>query len=90
MREIRCDLCKKKIKGKPITAGVGLLSQVELCEKCGAPILKFLKKHKFIESEKIKRNKTKCLDFHFKQLFNGLFFIHYLKNVHVPIFIEVS
>jgi ribosome-binding protein aMBF1 (putative translation factor) len=55
MKITKCDLCKKKIKGEPITAGVGFFPKAELCEKCGAPILNFLKKHKFIESKKIKR-----------------------------------
>ena len=54
MRVIKCDRCKKSIKGKPITAGVGLLSTVELCEKCGYPILKFLRKYKFVETKKKK------------------------------------
>jgi hypothetical protein len=53
----KCDLCKKKIKGEPVIAGVGLFQRAELCEKCGAPILKFLKKHKFIE----KKNKNKSI-----------------------------
>lgn len=54
MRVTKCDLCKKKIKSKPITAGVGFFPNAELCERCGAPILKFLKRHKFIESKKVK------------------------------------
>ncbi len=58
MRIIKCDLCKKQINGKPITAGLGFFPMVEFCEKCGAPILKFLKKHKFIESEKNKKKKV--------------------------------
>jgi len=53
----KCDLCKRTIKGKPIIAGVGFFKRFELCEKCGAPILKFLKKHKFIE----KKNKDKSI-----------------------------
>jgi hypothetical protein len=48
----KCDLCKRTIKGKPIIAGVGFFPKAELCEKCGAPILKFLRKHKFIEKKK--------------------------------------
>jgi len=51
MRVIKCDLCKKKIEGEPITAGIRLFPKAELCEKCGAPILKFLKRHKFIQKE---------------------------------------
>lgn len=52
MREIKCDLCKKKVKEKPVIAGRGILDWVELCEKCGAPILEFLKKNKLISIDK--------------------------------------
>jgi hypothetical protein len=55
MRIIKCDLCKKKIKGEPITAGIGFFPKAELCQKCGSPILKFLSKNKFIERNKIKK-----------------------------------
>ncbi|MBU3918353.1 hypothetical protein KKC63_00370 [Patescibacteria group bacterium] len=58
MRITKCDMCEKQIKGKPITAGLGFFSMIELCEKCGAPILKFLKKHKFIKAEKIEKKKV--------------------------------
>lgn len=51
MRIIKCDLCKKKINKEPIIILAGLFSKVELCEKCSAPILKFLKKHKFIKKK---------------------------------------
>ena len=52
MRIIKCDLCKKKIKKEPIIIGVnGYFNRVELCEKCGAPILRFLRKHKFIRKK---------------------------------------
>lgn len=55
MRIIKCDLCKKKIRGKPIIAGLGVFPDAELCEKCGAPVLRFLKRHKFIEIKKDKK-----------------------------------
>jgi hypothetical protein len=55
MRISKCDLCKKEIKKEPIIVWVGFFPQVELCERCGAPILKFLKKHKFIKLEKTKK-----------------------------------
>ena len=58
MRIIKCDLCKKVIKDEPITAGVGFFPNVELCEKCGSSILKFLKKHKFIESKNTKNKQN--------------------------------
>jgi len=54
MRITKCDICKKQIKGKPVTAGLGFFLNVELCEKCGASILKFLKKHKFIKPKRAK------------------------------------
>ena len=52
MREIKCDLCKKKVKEKPVIAGRGILDWVELCEKCGAPVLEFLKRNKLISIDK--------------------------------------
>lgn len=48
----KCDLCKKNIKKRPITVSFGFYERVELCEKCGLPILKFLKKKKLIKPEK--------------------------------------
>jgi hypothetical protein len=55
MKIIKCDLCNKRVKNEPVTAGIGFFPKAELCEKCGSPILKFLKKHKFLESKKIKK-----------------------------------
>ncbi|MDO8486132.1 MAG: hypothetical protein Q7S77_00310 [Candidatus Staskawiczbacteria bacterium] len=52
MRITKCDLCKKEIKDNSVTAGIGLWPKAELCQDCGSPILKFLKKHKFIKDEK--------------------------------------
>ena len=52
MNITKCDLCKKEIKSKIITAGIGFFPKAELCEKCGLPILRFLRKHKFIEEQK--------------------------------------
>lgn len=52
---VKCDLCKKNVKGKPIIVGYGTLDRFELCDKCGAPILRFLKKYKFIEKEEKKK-----------------------------------
>jgi len=59
MRVTKCDLCKRNVKGEPVTAGIGFFPTVELCEKCGYPILKFLKKHKFQESKKLEIKKFK-------------------------------
>jgi hypothetical protein len=51
MRVTKCDLCRKKITGEPVTVGVGYFPRNELCEKCGRPIIGFLKKHKFIDQK---------------------------------------
>lgn len=56
MRVTKCDLCKREIKDKVIHADVGYLNSAELCGECGLPILKFLKKNKFLKEEK---NKSK-------------------------------
>jgi len=53
MKVTKCDLCKREIKGEPVTAGIGFFQRVELCEKCGAPILRFLRKHKLIDPEEL-------------------------------------
>jgi len=52
MKIIKCDLCKKKIKEQPISIITWSYQVIELCEKCSAPVLKFLKKHKFIKSKR--------------------------------------
>jgi len=44
MRVTKYDLCKKEIKDKSIVAGVGFFANTELCNDCGFPIVKFLKK----------------------------------------------
>ena len=48
----KCDVCRKEIKKKAQQIGVvppGKLLAFTLCEKCGKPILGFLKKHKLFE-----------------------------------------
>ncbi|MCX6723547.1 MAG: hypothetical protein NT155_00020 [Candidatus Staskawiczbacteria bacterium] len=47
----KCDFCKKEIFESPVTAGRGFFTgiRVELCDDCGEPILKFLRKHKLID-----------------------------------------
>ena len=54
MNITKCDICKKVIKGESLMAGRGFFSgeKVEMCEKCGAPVLKFLKKHKILKVKK--------------------------------------
>ena len=60
MRVAKCDLCKKLVKGKPVVAGFGFLSGVEMCHKCGLPVLNFLEKHKLLDEEDIiKKRKSK-------------------------------
>lgn len=57
----KCDSCKKLIKDdKSIIAGIGF-SRVELCEKCGAPISKFLEKNKLIELKTYARRKSQTI-----------------------------
>jgi hypothetical protein len=53
MRVTKCDLCKKEIedKEKRVSAGIGW-GVVELCEKCGGPVVAFLKKHKLLGENK--------------------------------------
>ncbi len=55
MMIIKCDLCKKEIKERPITAGFGYWSKAELCQDCGFPVVKFLKKNKLIKEESNKK-----------------------------------
>jgi hypothetical protein len=50
----KCDFCKKNIKDNPIIAGVGF-HRIELCEKCGKPVLSFLKRSKVIKIDKNKK-----------------------------------
>lgn len=57
MRVTKCDLCKKEIKGESVTAGVGFFPKAELCQKCGAPILNFLRRYKFIKAKENKKQK---------------------------------
>ena len=51
MRVTKCDFCKKNIKNEPVLVRFGYLNSVELCEKCGKPVLDFLKKNKIIKPE---------------------------------------
>lgn len=57
----KCDFCEKEIDDKNrVIAGVGFILRpgVELCYKCGEPVLKFLRKHKIIDknNKQIKEN----------------------------------
>lgn len=53
MIEYRCDICKKAVKDRDNspTAGFGY-KFFQFCQKCGSPILKFLKSRKLIVTEK--------------------------------------
>ncbi len=56
MRAYKCDFCKKVIQyDSMVSAGFGYSKNVELCDKCGKPILDFLKKNKIIQIEKNKQ-----------------------------------
>ncbi len=50
----KCDLCKKEIKERPVNVRFCNHESAEFCEDCAFPVLKFLKKHKFIKDEKNK------------------------------------
>lgn len=52
MHVTKCDKCKKEIKAteKKITAGIGW-NVAELCEKCGEPVVSFLKKSRLLEKK---------------------------------------
>jgi len=50
----KCDFCEKELKdSKHVGAGIGLFLRpdLELCFKCGEPILKFLRKYKIIDKD---------------------------------------
>ena len=47
----KCDICGKKLKEKPVRAGMGYFVGNDFCLKCGRPILDFLKKHKLLNGE---------------------------------------
>jgi len=51
----KCDICKKKISDNSVKAGVGFMGTKDLCLTCGKPIIDFLKKHKLISEDKIKK-----------------------------------
>lgn len=48
----KCDLCEKEIEDRKNYVSVRFIYKwTELCEDCGAPVLRFLKKNKFIDKE---------------------------------------
>ena len=55
MNIMKCDICKKKTKDNSVRAGVGFLGTKDFCLTCGKPIIDFLKKHKLISVDKIKK-----------------------------------
>lgn len=57
MRIIKCDLCKKEIKEKSVNIRFNFYENVEFCEHCALPVLKFLKKNKFFDKQKNKKLK---------------------------------
>lgn len=59
MKIIKCDLCKKRIKEHPITIITWPYQLIELCEKCSVPILRFLKKRKFIKTKSKKSSNVR-------------------------------
>ena len=51
----KCDICSKKIEGNSVRAGVAFLGSKDFCLACGKPIINFLKKHKLLKEDKIKK-----------------------------------
>lgn len=51
MNITKCDICKKKLEGDSVKAGVSLFCERDFCLDCGKPILDFLKKYKFIDKD---------------------------------------
>lgn len=50
MRISKCDVCKKEVEYQNmVNASVGLYSKADFCKDCGSPIVKLLKKHKFLK-----------------------------------------
>lgn len=52
----KCDLCGKTIKDDKLAIYAGFrwsLSAYELCDKCGLPIAKFLRKNKLTKNDPI-------------------------------------
>jgi len=49
---IQCDLCRKQIdRASTVRIELDFAKKAELCTDCAAPILRFLKKHKFIRKD---------------------------------------
>jgi hypothetical protein len=47
---LKCDICKKDIERRDsVSVNFRNYEKAEFCEECALPILKFLKKNKFIE-----------------------------------------
>lgn len=49
MRINKCDVCKKHIKDKQITLSYDR-EILDICEKCGKPIIDYLKKEKLVRN----------------------------------------
>jgi hypothetical protein len=54
MNIVKCDICKKVIKGNPITVGEGYFPRFEFCSDCARPILEVMENNKLIDSKKKK------------------------------------
>ena len=55
MNITKCDICKKKIEDNSVRAGVGFLGTKDFCLICGKSIIDFLKKHKLLKEDQIKK-----------------------------------
>lgn len=47
----KCDKCKKVVKKDKVVAGFGIFNRFEFCEKCGKPIVLFLKQNKLLKKK---------------------------------------
>jgi hypothetical protein len=55
MNFTKCDICGKKIENNSVKAGIGFLGSKDFCLVCGKPVINFLKKHKLLKEDKIKK-----------------------------------
>jgi len=54
---MKCDICRKEIDHtNEVDIRFAWTGKVDLCEDCGEPVLKFLKKNKFLNKKEIKKS----------------------------------
>lgn len=55
MNITKCDIYKKTTKDNSVRAGMGFFGSKDFCLTCGKPIIDFLKKHKLLKEDRIKK-----------------------------------